>query len=52
MKKFRLSRKALRLLLQVHLHQPDLAAKIQALMGEEYLYFYDAAAPIVEKDSH
>jgi len=28
-----------------------LAEKIQALTGEEYLYFYDAAAPIVEKDS-
>lgn len=27
------------------------AQKIQALTGEEYLYFYDAAAPIVEKDS-
>lgn len=28
-----------------------LAEKIQALTGEEYLYFYDAAAPIIEKDS-
>ena len=28
-----------------------LAKKIQALTGEEYLYFYDAAAPILEKDS-
>lgn len=28
-----------------------LAKKIQELTGEEYLYFYDAAAPIVEKDS-
>lgn len=28
-----------------------LAKKIQALTGEEYLYFYDAAAPIIEKDS-
>ncbi|WP_342469882.1 FADH(2)-oxidizing methylenetetrahydrofolate--tRNA-(uracil(54)-C(5))-methyltransferase TrmFO [Ureibacillus sp. FSL K6-3587] len=28
-----------------------LAKKIKELTGEEYLYFYDAAAPIVEKDS-
>ncbi|MFV9509870.1 FADH(2)-oxidizing methylenetetrahydrofolate--tRNA-(uracil(54)-C(5))-methyltransferase TrmFO [Tepidibacillus sp. LV47] len=28
-----------------------LAEKILALIGEEYLYFYDAAAPIIEKDS-
>lgn len=28
-----------------------LAKKIQELTGEEYLYFYDAAAPIIEKDS-
>lgn len=28
-----------------------LAKKIQELTGEEYLYFYDAAAPILEKDS-
>lgn len=28
-----------------------LAEKIQQLTGEEYLYFYDAAAPIIEKDS-
>ncbi len=28
-----------------------LAKKIQHLTGEDYLYFYDAAAPIVEKDS-
>ncbi|MEJ9280698.1 MULTISPECIES: FADH(2)-oxidizing methylenetetrahydrofolate--tRNA-(uracil(54)-C(5))-methyltransferase TrmFO [Ureibacillus] len=28
-----------------------LAKKIQQLTGEDYLYFYDAAAPIVEKDS-
>lgn len=33
------------------LTSPDLAAELKALMGEEYLYFYDAAAPIVEKDS-
>ncbi|MBW7460901.1 FADH(2)-oxidizing methylenetetrahydrofolate--tRNA-(uracil(54)-C(5))-methyltransferase TrmFO, partial [Paenibacillus sepulcri] len=30
---------------------PKLSAQIQALMGQEYFYFYDAAAPIVEKDS-
>ncbi|TYP77665.1 FADH(2)-oxidizing methylenetetrahydrofolate--tRNA-(uracil(54)-C(5))-methyltransferase TrmFO [Paenibacillus methanolicus] len=28
-----------------------LSKEIQALLGEEYFYFYDAAAPIVEKDS-
>ncbi|WP_088815186.1 MULTISPECIES: FADH(2)-oxidizing methylenetetrahydrofolate--tRNA-(uracil(54)-C(5))-methyltransferase TrmFO [Listeria] len=28
-----------------------LAEKIQNLTGEDYLYFYDAAAPIIEKDS-
>jgi methylenetetrahydrofolate--tRNA-(uracil-5-)-methyltransferase len=28
-----------------------LADKLKALTGEEYLYFYDAAAPIIEKDS-
>lgn len=28
-----------------------LSEKIRRLTGEEYLYFYDAAAPIVEKDS-
>ncbi|SMO53479.1 FADH(2)-oxidizing methylenetetrahydrofolate--tRNA-(uracil(54)-C(5))-methyltransferase TrmFO [Melghirimyces algeriensis] len=28
-----------------------LSQKIRALTGEDYLYFYDAAAPIVEKDS-
>lgn len=28
-----------------------LADKIKLLTGEEYLYFYDAAAPIIEKDS-
>jgi methylenetetrahydrofolate--tRNA-(uracil-5-)-methyltransferase len=28
-----------------------LAEKVQALTGEDYLYFYDAAAPIIEKDS-
>ncbi|MBO7747906.1 FADH(2)-oxidizing methylenetetrahydrofolate--tRNA-(uracil(54)-C(5))-methyltransferase TrmFO [Paenibacillus sp. MWE-103] len=30
---------------------PRLSAQIQGLLGEEYFYFYDAAAPIVEKDS-
>ncbi|SDT45592.1 methylenetetrahydrofolate--tRNA-(uracil-5-)-methyltransferase [Paenibacillaceae bacterium GAS479] len=30
---------------------PSLATAIKELMGEEYFYFYDAAAPIVEKDS-
>ncbi|MBM7564600.1 FADH(2)-oxidizing methylenetetrahydrofolate--tRNA-(uracil(54)-C(5))-methyltransferase TrmFO [Paenibacillus sacheonensis] len=30
---------------------PRLSAQIQSLLGEEYFYFYDAAAPIVEKDS-
>lgn len=29
----------------------SLAKQIQSLTGEEYLYFYDAAAPIIEKDS-
>lgn len=33
------------------LTSPALSAGLKALMGEEYLYFYDAAAPIVEKDS-
>ncbi|AQQ53737.1 FADH(2)-oxidizing methylenetetrahydrofolate--tRNA-(uracil(54)-C(5))-methyltransferase TrmFO [Planococcus lenghuensis] len=33
------------------LTSPDLAQKIRKLTGEDYLYFYDAAAPIVEKDS-
>jgi methylenetetrahydrofolate--tRNA-(uracil-5-)-methyltransferase len=33
------------------LTSPDLSAQLQALFGEEYLYFYDAAAPIIEKDS-
>lgn len=28
-----------------------LSAKLKELTGEEYLYFYDAAAPIIEKDS-
>jgi methylenetetrahydrofolate--tRNA-(uracil-5-)-methyltransferase len=33
------------------LTSPSLSADLKELMGEEYLYFYDAAAPIVEKDS-
>ncbi|GAA4700678.1 FADH(2)-oxidizing methylenetetrahydrofolate--tRNA-(uracil(54)-C(5))-methyltransferase TrmFO [Brevibacillus fulvus] len=33
------------------LTSPALSEKLQALTGEEYLYFYDAAAPIIEKDS-
>lgn len=30
---------------------PELSQQIQALLGQEYFYFFDAAAPIVEKDS-
>ncbi|REK76497.1 FADH(2)-oxidizing methylenetetrahydrofolate--tRNA-(uracil(54)-C(5))-methyltransferase TrmFO [Paenibacillus paeoniae] len=30
---------------------PDLSKQIQGLLGEEYFYFYDAAAPIIDKDS-
>lgn len=33
------------------LTSPALSEELKRLMGEEYLYFYDAAAPIVEKDS-
>ncbi|ONK23248.1 FADH(2)-oxidizing methylenetetrahydrofolate--tRNA-(uracil(54)-C(5))-methyltransferase TrmFO [Siminovitchia sp. FSL H7-0308] len=33
------------------LTSPGLSEKLKQLTGEEYLYFYDAAAPIVEKDS-
>jgi methylenetetrahydrofolate--tRNA-(uracil-5-)-methyltransferase len=33
------------------LTSPALSEELKALMGEEYLYFYDAAAPILEKDS-
>ncbi|WP_223066764.1 FADH(2)-oxidizing methylenetetrahydrofolate--tRNA-(uracil(54)-C(5))-methyltransferase TrmFO [Paenibacillus caui] len=33
------------------LTSPALSEKIKSLMGEEYFYFYDAAAPIIEKDS-
>lgn len=29
----------------------DLSDQLKTLTGEEYLYFYDAAAPIIEKDS-
>lgn len=30
---------------------PGLSEQIRSLLGEEYFYFYDAAAPIIEKDS-
>lgn len=33
------------------LTSPALSDKIRKLMGEDYIYFYDAAAPIIEKDS-
>ncbi|WP_240620155.1 FADH(2)-oxidizing methylenetetrahydrofolate--tRNA-(uracil(54)-C(5))-methyltransferase TrmFO, partial [Peribacillus acanthi] len=33
------------------LTSPSLSEKLKALTGEEYLYFYDAAAPIIEKES-
>lgn len=33
------------------LTSPDLSSRIKELTGEEHLYFYDAAAPIIEKDS-
>lgn len=33
------------------LTSPALSEKLKALTGEEYLYFYDAAAPIIEKES-
>lgn len=33
------------------LTSPQLSEHLKALTGEEYLYFYDAAAPIIEKDS-
>jgi methylenetetrahydrofolate--tRNA-(uracil-5-)-methyltransferase len=33
------------------LTSPDLSTSLQATFGEEYLYFYDAAAPIIEKES-
>jgi methylenetetrahydrofolate--tRNA-(uracil-5-)-methyltransferase len=33
------------------LTSPSLSERIQQLLGESYFYFYDAAAPIIEKDS-
>ncbi|WP_400162963.1 FADH(2)-oxidizing methylenetetrahydrofolate--tRNA-(uracil(54)-C(5))-methyltransferase TrmFO [Brevibacillus sp. TJ4] len=33
------------------LTSPQLSEQLKQLTGEEYLYFYDAAAPILEKDS-
>ncbi|MBB6636691.1 FADH(2)-oxidizing methylenetetrahydrofolate--tRNA-(uracil(54)-C(5))-methyltransferase TrmFO [Cohnella thailandensis] len=33
------------------LTSPELSAQIRELLGEEYFYFFDAAAPIVMKDS-
>lgn len=33
------------------LTSPALAEKVKEMTGQDYLYFYDAAAPIVEKDS-
>ncbi|CEG26816.1 FADH(2)-oxidizing methylenetetrahydrofolate--tRNA-(uracil(54)-C(5))-methyltransferase TrmFO [Bacillus sp. B-jedd] len=33
------------------LTSPSLSARLKELTGEEYLYFYDAAAPIIEKES-
>ncbi|WEK56199.1 MAG: FADH(2)-oxidizing methylenetetrahydrofolate--tRNA-(uracil(54)-C(5))-methyltransferase TrmFO [Candidatus Cohnella colombiensis] len=33
------------------LTSPELSESIKSLLGEEYFYFYDAAAPIIEKDS-
>lgn len=33
------------------LTSPQLSEHLQELTGEEYLYFYDAAAPIIAKDS-
>lgn len=33
------------------LTSPGLSQALEQLFGEEYLYFYDAAAPIVEKES-
>ncbi|MEK7015340.1 MULTISPECIES: FADH(2)-oxidizing methylenetetrahydrofolate--tRNA-(uracil(54)-C(5))-methyltransferase TrmFO [Bacillus] len=33
------------------LTSPGLSAQLKKLTGEDYFYFYDAAAPIVEKDS-
>jgi methylenetetrahydrofolate--tRNA-(uracil-5-)-methyltransferase len=33
------------------LTSPELSTQLKSLTGEDYLYFYDAAAPILEKDS-
>lgn len=33
------------------LTSPDFSHQLKELTGEDYLYFYDAAAPILEKDS-
>jgi len=33
------------------LTSPELSAKISEITGEDYFYFFDAAAPIIEKDS-
>ncbi|TVX97674.1 FADH(2)-oxidizing methylenetetrahydrofolate--tRNA-(uracil(54)-C(5))-methyltransferase TrmFO [Cohnella terricola] len=33
------------------LTSPELSDSIKQLLGEEYFYFFDAAAPIIEKDS-
>jgi methylenetetrahydrofolate--tRNA-(uracil-5-)-methyltransferase len=33
------------------LTSPELSEKLKALTGQDYFYFYDAAAPIIEKDS-
>jgi methylenetetrahydrofolate--tRNA-(uracil-5-)-methyltransferase len=33
------------------LTSPSLSADLKNLTGEEYLYFYDAAAPIIDKDT-
>ena len=40
-----------KLLLSRQITSPDLSAQLKELTGEDYFYFYDAAAPIVEKDS-
>ncbi|CEH32005.1 Methylenetetrahydrofolate--tRNA-(uracil-5-)-methyltransferase TrmFO (Folate-dependent tRNA (ur acil-5-)-methyltransferase) (Folate-dependent tRNA(M-5-U54)-methyltransferase) [Aneurinibacillus migulanus] len=33
------------------LTSPDLSKQLQEITGQEYLYFYDAAAPIIEKET-
>lgn len=33
------------------LTSPGLSEELKSLMGQEYLYFYDAAAPIIERES-